>query len=238
MSFFSRLLLLPLGSYEYHGTELPPDTDTTIARSAAAALEERLANSFAGTTLLLPAVPFGIAMEHSGLPNTAFVSHIAYYTFIRDLFQSLAAPRDLIVVINGHGGNNTALSSLESEFNYSHADRKVFCPSLYPRPIQSYCVEIFGEFDAHAGSVEASLIAYYDKKELRQYEVRVPSFVRGAFRFFRTSEVTQDGVIKQSPVVFADPARGCKLHGAIVNTLHEAVIGITGELSTVMLSNE
>lgn len=234
MSYFTRITILPVGSYEYHGADLPPETDEIIASRVAKSLSEALVARFPGSTNLLPALPYGLSGEHQGLPTTGYVEHCTYYDFVLQLIASLSQPRDLVVVINGHGGNTYALAALEADFNYKYADRKVFMPHLYPNPVRDLSVKLVGEFDAHAGSVEASLISHYFQQSARSYEVVLPKRVRGALRFFRTAEVTTHGVIKQSPTVIADPHHGSALHQAMVQNLLDAVLRLTEELEAVL----
>lgn len=234
MSYFSRILLLPVGSYEYHGTELPADTDTIIATRVCEGLLQGLRAAFKGDVTLLPSLAYGLSPEHHGQPTTASVRHNTYYNFMIQLLSSVSTGRDLCVVINGHGGNNHALGAVESDFNYRYQDRKLFVPHLYPNSVKDLSTELVGEFDAHAGSVEASLIAHYCGWPSREYEVPLPKRIRGALRFFKSIEVTSHGVIKRYPNVIADPVRGEKLHQAMVSSIAESIIQLANELSDVL----
>jgi creatinine amidohydrolase len=233
-SYFNRILVLPLGSFEYHGEELPPDTDAVIASAIADSIGKQLAATFEGDVLMLPPLKYGLSSEHSGLPNTAFVLHDTFYDFVGQLVTSVARPKDFVFIINAHGGNSNTLKALEADFNYSHADSKLFYPSLYPNSVQDLCMNLVGEFDAHAGSVEASMMAFYQKREAREYTVSLPKMLRGTLRFFRMSEVAADGVIKQTPIVIADPSKGEKIHEAIVHYHCESVMRLLAELSGII----
>lgn len=235
MDYFNRLLILPLGSYEYHGHELPPDTDTIIANNIAKTLAAKQQKDFNGKVSLLPALSYGLSLEHSGSPNTCFVSHTTYYNFMMDLLRSMADTKTLITIVNGHGGNFHTLAALEAEFNSTHSDCKIFTPRLYrPAPIFDLCNELFGELDPHAGSVEASLVAFYEQRPAQEYTVTLPKMLRGSMRFFRTSEVAPHGVIKRIPNVIADPVKGSMVHEAIVKELSESVLTLLDDLSTVL----
>lgn len=237
--YFSRILILPLGSFEYHGTQLPPDTDSIIANAIASSLAERLEKDFSGQVMSLPALHYGLSSEHNGMPNTAFVSHITYYNFLTEVLTSLAAARDFITVVNGHGGNAYTLAALEADFNCTYKNRKVFVPRLYyPVPVRDLCNELFGNLDVHAGSVEASLIACYLQQPARQYTVPLSKRMRGSLRFFRMSELTPHGVIQQLPTVIADPQKGSMVHEAIVRELSESVLTLIAEMNSVLLAEE
>lgn len=237
MSYFNRIQILPLGSYEYHGKELPPQTDTMIAVEISNSLASNLAHSFKGTILVLPPLTYGLSLEHVGRPTTAYVLHTTFYNFTKEIVCTVSEPADLLVLVNGHGGNIHTLAALEGEFNCTYQDRKLFFTPLFPGPVKEMCVRLFGENDVHAGSIEASLIAHYQQTPAREYSVKLSKGVRGSLRFFRLSEIAPDGVIKKNPTVIADPEKGLALHDAIVANALESVLDLIESLSSV-LSNE
>lgn len=234
MSYFERLLLLPVGSYEYHGRHLPADTDTRIAAEVTRAAAGQLRGCAFTAVELLPPLAYGLSREHHGLPTTGYVSHLAYWTFMTDLLDSLASPRTLMIVVNGHGGNVHTLSALEADFNYRHSDCKLFAPALYPKAIQQLCSEMFGEFDPHAGSVEASLIAHYDGRPRQEWDITPPALLRGTFRFRTTIELNPDAIIKRLPKMIVDPAKGAALHDALLAALVESVLSLAVELGDAL----
>jgi creatinine amidohydrolase/Fe(II)-dependent formamide hydrolase-like protein len=234
MAYFERIQLLPLGSYEYHGKELPPETDTVIANAVADSVLTKLSNTFSGPTKLLPPVTYGLSFEHVGMPTTAYVEHNTFYTFIREILRTVSAPKDLIVFINGHGGNMDTLAALEGEFNCTFQDRKAFFIKLFRGPIDKLCIEMFGENDVHAGSVEASLIAYYESRAPREYVVTLSQRVRGSLRFFRSSEIAPEGVIKTDPRVIADPEKGSMLHEAIAEYISTSILDLIKNLEPIL----
>jgi creatinine amidohydrolase/Fe(II)-dependent formamide hydrolase-like protein len=234
MSFFTRLLILPTGSYEYHGKELPPDTDNIIACGIAGGLASSLSDLFNSNVLVLPPVNYGFSIEHTGQPSTAIISHNVFYSFLRDLVSSITIPRDFVVIINGHGGNVHTIGALEGDFNCTFQDRKLFFPPLHPAPVKDLCVKLVGEIDVHAGSVEASLVAHYLDSKERKYEVRLGKTVRGSLRFFRSKDIAPDGVIARHPTVVADPKIGKEIHEAIVRETKESVVLALESLSEVL----
>ena len=60
--------IVPLGATEQHGEALPFGTDTIIGEQIAADLAGRL------NALLLPALPFGVSVEHMSTPGTITLS--------------------------------------------------------------------------------------------------------------------------------------------------------------------
>lgn len=219
-----KLLIIPVGSYEYHGAELPPETDSIISQRLANNLSSVIKKHFCGTITLLPAVNYGLSLEHSGFPNTIYIMHKTYYDHLLNLLNSINDDNILICIINGHGGNVSTLQSVETDYNYNHQNRKVFVPPLYPSSIREYCIEIFGEFDTHAGSVEASLISYYMNRSKKEYPVEVRKKFSGSLKFFRNIELYSDGIVKELPIVIADPQKGELLHEKMVINLMDAIL--------------
>jgi len=216
---FKKIFILPTGSYEYHGRELPPDTDSVIANNIAKDLVEILESRLSKQIILLPSLNFGLSFEHKGFPKTAYTSHNAFYTFTLELFNSIAEDDSVLIIINGHGGNIHTLTSLEADFNYSHNTCKLIFPLIYPQEIRELCVKLFGEFDSHAGSVEASLLALYQGQRPKEYAVPILKKFSGSLRFFKTKDLYPDGVVKELSVVIADPEKRRILHGAILDHL-------------------
>lgn len=217
---FKNIFILPIGSYEYHGTELPADTDTIIANRITADFANKIKKIFSGNITILPSFNFGLSLEHSGLPNTAYVSHKIFYEFVLELLNSITKENSILIIINAHGGNTHTLAALEADFNYAHQNCKLIVFSLYPTEIKNLCSKLFGEFDVHAGSVEASLISFYQNKSKRKYQTPNQKKFSGLLRFFKTIELHPEGIIKELPIVIADPKKGNILHNAVVKYLN------------------
>lgn len=228
-----KLLIIPAGSYEYHGTELPPETDSIISQKLASNLSSIIKEHFCGNITLLPIINYGLSLEHNGFPNTMFVTHKTFYDYLLDLLNSISENNLLICIINGHGGNINTLQSIEADYNYTHQNSKVFISPLYSQSIREYCIKIFGEFDTHAGSVEASLISYYTKKSKKEYPAKVKKKFAGSLKFFRNIEIYSDGIIKELPMVIADPEKGKLLHKKMINNLMNAILDLIVNINGV-----
>ncbi|MEW6408402.1 MAG: creatininase family protein [Patescibacteria group bacterium] len=216
-----NIFILPIGSYEYHGANLPPDTDSIIANRIAVDFVDKIKKKISNRIILLPSLNFGLSYEHSGLPQTIYISHITFYNFVSELLHSIADKNSILLIINAHGGNTHTLSAIEADFNYTHNNCKTIVFSLYPIEIKKMCSELFGEFDVHAGSVEASLIAFYQNKTKHKYSRLESKKISGSLRFFKTKDFYPDGIIKELPIVIADPQKGKILHDAILNNLYD-----------------
>lgn len=107
------VVLLPVGSTEQHGEHLPTGVDDFLAaevcrRAAAAA-----------TTLpvvVAPSVWCGLAEHHMPFGGTLTLSLQTLHALLRDVCRSiLRSGFRHILIVNGHGGNVTALNALVNE---------------------------------------------------------------------------------------------------------------------------
>lgn len=229
-----QVIILPVGSVEYHGSILPEITDSIIAENVASSVSGRISNA-----TLLPILHYGVSTEHSGFRETVTVHNEVYFRYITDLLDSIAKTNDaLIVILNGHGGNTNILGAVESEFNHSHNNSKVFAPPLYPMPVRELSKELLGEFDTHAGSMESSLIAFYLDKE--DQEIIDDDFVKqmsSSLRFFMSNKVNPKGVIKNTNKLIVNPQFGKELHESIVQLIVDDVHKLLKDINRVR-SNE
>ncbi len=113
------IVILPLGSTEYHFNKLPYSVDTYIAEKIALRLSEHiedLPDNY--ELLLLPALPYGSSDEWIDWPGTISVSVKTYYDLISDIISSIE--RKLFVkgyiIINGHGGNYSVIERYAHRF--------------------------------------------------------------------------------------------------------------------------
>jgi len=113
------IVIIPLGSTEYHFNKLPYSVDTYIAEKIALRLAEHiedLPDNY--ELLLLPALPYGSSDEWIDWPGTISVSVKTYYDLISDIISSIE--RKLFVkgyiIINGHGGNYSVIERYAHRF--------------------------------------------------------------------------------------------------------------------------
>ena len=111
----------------------------------AVALGERLVESFgAGELLLTPPLTVSASDEHARFPGTLSVGSTVFEQVIVELVRS-ATWSSGVVLVNGHGGNRTAVDKAVRQLDREH--RRVL--SWWPR--------VEGG-DAHAGHTETSLM--------------------------------------------------------------------------------
>ena len=187
------MLLVPVGSCEQHGRHLPLDTDTRIAVAVADAAAARLPGSAVG-----PAVTIGASGEHAGFPGTLSIGLDVLTALVVELGRSADWARGLVLV-NGHGGNATALRAAADLL------------TAEGRRILVWSAKVPGG-DAHAGRTETSLMLALAPGlvDLASAEAGRPEPIAALLPTLRTQ-----GVAAVSPNgVLGDPAGASAEEGA------------------------
>jgi len=108
------VVLLPVGSTEQHGAHLPTGVDDFLAAEVC----RRAASAAAGRVpvVVAPSVWCGLAEHHMSFGGTMTLSLPTFHALLRDVCRSvLRAGFRRILLVNGHGGNVTALNALVGE---------------------------------------------------------------------------------------------------------------------------
>ena len=150
-------VLLPTGTLEPHGV-INNGADIT----APVAIARKIARDT--NALVAPVIPYGITGSMDAYPGAFSISETAYRAYVRDVMLGLAKNgfRN-IVVINGHGGPQTAvLNSVAMEVGQEKKVRTLVINWW------SYCsdvtLQVFGEDGGHAGWNENAFIQAIDPK--------------------------------------------------------------------------
>lgn len=109
-------VLVPVGSMEQHGEHLPVDTDTMsawhVARSAVRMLEHPPA-------VVTPPVWAGLSPQHTAFPGAISLRLETLTSLIGDICANIASQGFAgIVLLNGHGGNQSLLEALALELRH------------------------------------------------------------------------------------------------------------------------
>ncbi|MEU6290911.1 creatininase family protein [Streptomyces sp. NPDC046988] len=108
------VVLLPVGATEQHGPHLPTGVDDLLAaevcrRTALLAAEHTAA-------VVTPSVPTGLSEHHMPFGGTLTLSLATLHALLRDICRSaIRVGFSRILIVNGHGGNMTALNALTTE---------------------------------------------------------------------------------------------------------------------------
>lgn len=148
--------VLPVGSFEQHGSHLPLATDTIVANLIA----EQLAATY--DLLHLPPITISCSHEHEGLlAGTVSISARTLHAMVTDIADSLerSGIRKLALV-SGHGGNYV-LSNVVQEANVN--ERRML---LYPNrnaineAHAAASLQTSAHDDMHGGEWETSLLLH------------------------------------------------------------------------------
>ncbi|MDX2154671.1 MAG: creatininase family protein [Bryobacteraceae bacterium] len=156
-----QTVLLPTGTLEAHGV-VNNGADNTAPEAIARALAPRL------NAMIAPTLNYGVTGSLDAYAGGFSISEPAYRAFVGDILAGLARNgfRNL-VIINGHGGPQTAiLNEVAEKAGREHRVRTLVVNWW------SYCsditLRIFGEDGGHAGWNENAFIQAVNPKLVRR----------------------------------------------------------------------
>lgn len=151
----ARIAVLPVGSFEQHGSHLPLVTDTAIA----CLIASRIADVH--DLFLLPPVTISCSHEHEGFPGTVSISSSTLICIIDDIRASLArAGINKLVLVNGHGGNYV-LSNIAQQANVQGPHVVLFPGRDDWSAARDHAGMLTnGHDDMHGGEIETSILLH------------------------------------------------------------------------------
>jgi creatinine amidohydrolase len=158
----AQLAVLPVGSFEQHGSHLPLMTDTIVACAIAKAIADEY-NLF-----LLSPLTISCSHEHAAFPGTVSIRASTLYTVVNDIVDSLnRAGIHALALVNGHGGNYV-LSNVVQEAN-ERGRRMILFPRREDWDIarRESGMITSGHDDMHGGELETSLLLHLDRALVR-----------------------------------------------------------------------
>lgn len=199
-----KIGLMPLGSIEQHGPHLPMGTDGIVVEWIAQKVEER----FRDQVLLYPTLYYGCSKEHYGFPFLS-VGYLNMINFLLDIVNSSKnAGISSLIIVNGHGGNESVLDIIRREVNMSNDN----CFKLHIFSMVGRDRDLFPNIiDMHAGSVETSRIYAINRRLVREDKLKeVDDFTikNGVFKMIPTSEANKYGIINVGGRVEIDEEKG------------------------------
>ena len=218
----SKILLLPLGSWEQHGPHLPFDTDTIIIDSVVThALRDTQVD--ADAFVIAPTVAISASDEHVGFPGTLSTGTEPLVQSVVAICRSASWSLG-VCIVNGHGGNADALARITSVLTYEKIRHSIWSLPSYEGA------------DMHAGHTETSVMLYIapDKVRTDRIERGTVGDASALVAQMRTSGVT--GVSANG--VLGDPTTATREHGiAVMNLYSTSLIAHLATLSSNWLSD-
>lgn len=143
------VVVIPVGSTEQHGPHLPLATDTLVAEELAGRAIRRTEGLMLGPSLTITA-----SGEHAGFAGTLSIGTAAMTDVIIELVRS-ASWAEGVVLVNGHGGNYTAVTQAVETLTAERRRALAWWPK-WPKRTDG------GPADLHAGRIETSLMLAID----------------------------------------------------------------------------
>jgi mycofactocin precursor peptide peptidase len=202
----SKVLVLPLGSFEQHGPHLPLDTDTIIIDSVVA---QALRDSHikAGSFMVAPTVAISASDEHAGFPGTLSTGSAALADSVVAICRSASWAQG-ICIVNGHGGNTDALARIGSALTYEKIRHSVWSLPSYEGA------------DMHAGHTETSVMLHIDPAKVQIDRIE-PGTIGDASSL--VAQMRTSGVVGVSTNgVLGDPTTATSEHGVAVMKLYSS----------------
>jgi mycofactocin precursor peptide peptidase len=202
----SKVLVLPLGSFEQHGPHLPLDTDTIIIDSVVAqALRD--SHIIAGSFMVAPTVAISASDEHAGFPGTLSTGSAALADSVVAICRSASWAQG-ICIVNGHGGNTDALARIGSALTYEKIRHSVWSLPSYEGA------------DMHAGHTETSVMLHIDPAKVQIDRIE-PGTIGDASSL--VAQMRTSGVVGVSTNgVLGDPTTATSEHGVAVMKLYSS----------------
>jgi creatinine amidohydrolase len=147
-------IILPVGTVEAHGPSCL-GTDNFIPECIAEGIADRI------NALVAPTINYGITKSLYRYRGGSAIKVDTFSTYLLDILSSFAASEfKNIIIMNGHGGNNTALKSLAHQF---HTEYKVNIAVIHWWQL---CIklteEFFGHVGGHGGTDETAMVMAVD----------------------------------------------------------------------------
>ena len=158
-------VLLPLGTIEAHGVAAN-GTDILAPVAMARAIASRV------NAMIAPVIPYGFTGVLDAYPGGFTIPEDTYRAYVRAVLVGLARNKfKNIVILNGHGGGQTAIISVLAQDVGRETDTRILVVNWW-----SYCsdvtLEVFGQDGGHAGENETAYVMAIDPSLVRKENYR------------------------------------------------------------------
>jgi creatinine amidohydrolase len=229
------IALVPIGSTEQHGPALPIDNDSYIATELAFLLAEKVWNK--QKVVVAPTITYGFSPHHMDFKGTITISESTLSNVIIDVCKSLNHHGfKKIILVNGHGGNETALSNALHSMN-GVVNAKIFVVDWWSMGAKKIR-EVATPPVYHACDMETSLAWHLGQRVLENKRVDepgrsiVPGFIEPdmlappprASTSYVMKDVTDSGVVGYSTK--ATKEKGKQVTDVVLENLEEFILKI------------
>lgn len=147
----NTIVLIPIGSLEQHGNQLPLGTDTMIVRELIEYIKRELDENF--PLLVFPALPIGLSTEHRNFCGSITLKPDTLYHMLEDICKNIASHGfKKIAFLNGHGGNTPIIQVLSRELRVIEGIN-IFCiqSGFWDKPEVKETISEGNNWDFHGG---------------------------------------------------------------------------------------
>ncbi|AGB40761.1 uncharacterized protein, putative amidase [Halobacteroides halobius DSM 5150] len=216
-----KVVILPIGALEAHGSHLPLGTDNYIAQE----LAERLTKQING--ILLPLLPLGQVWSLRNFPGSISLQTETLISIIEDIAISLERHKvQCLVVVNAHFGNNQSLKKAARNIS---ANNEIEILHLTHPGLKSLENDLIDSKRAHsnylhAEEIETSLMLninpdLVNMKEAHPSYPQFPSYFSNYPLFW--DQITEDAVLGDPTK--ATEVKGGKLLNGIVKEMKKII---------------
>ncbi len=170
------IAILPVGSIEQHGRHLPVATDTIIVDSFARMVAERVQDDI--PILKTPVVWSGHSPHHTSLGGTFSLKGNKLHNLLEELSNDvLDNGFDVLVLLNGHGGNASIISTVTSTIGSKHLDSQILSLNYFDfaRLFTDSFINEIRDSDIggifHAGEFETSIMMHLRPELVKQKKI-------------------------------------------------------------------
>lgn len=152
----TTVAVVPIGSTEQHGTNLPLASDSLNTIRLAEVLSQELG------AYLIPVIPIGTSQEHLSFRGTVTLKHDTLKAVIVDIVDSLVKTGfRTIIIVSMHGGNIVLRegSDFVAQLSRRYSDAMVLVADLQHAFDEACKAAGFTTDGMHADETEASMIA-------------------------------------------------------------------------------
>jgi creatinine amidohydrolase len=224
------IAVVPIGSIEQHGPHLPVQVDALLASEVARRAARRVAAT--KPIVVTPTVWSGLAEHHMSLGATITLDFETFAAILRCICRSLVRHGfRRIVLLNGHGGNITALNvitgELAREFDAPITTATYWTLSGTQKPFEAILDK--QKTVRHACEAETSMLLalrhdLVDKKAMKTVKAPMDGLTAegGVYRYRPIEHWTKSGVIGAPAAATAE--KGERLLNAAAKALAEVLV--------------